>query len=94
MDYRSLSNQIFDAVNGYGTDEEKIKRIFKMLKTDSDFDALKDAYGVRQVSSGRGNFFVSNYEGDLVSTLRDEMDDSEIAELNQILTSNRISRTI
>ena len=94
MDYRSLSNQIFDAVDGYGTDNEKIKRIFKLLKTDSDYDALKAAYGIREVSSGRGNFFVSNYEGDLASTLRDEMTDSEIAELNQILTSNRISRTI
>jgi len=94
LDFRSLANQLFDAFDGYGTANKKVKDIFKLLKSNADYDALKAAYGVREVSSGTGNIFVSNYEGDLPSTLRNEMSKSEINELNQILTSNGITRAI
>lgn len=94
LDFRSLANQLFDAMDGYGTSNAVIKDIFKQIKTDADYDALKSAYGVREKSSGFGNIFVSNFEGDLPASLKDEMSKSEIAELNQILTSNRISRVI
>jgi hypothetical protein len=94
LDFRSLANQLFDAFDGYGTSVSKVKEIFKLLKSNADYDALKSAYGVREVSSGRGNIFVSNFEGDLPATLRDELDSDEVAEINQILTSNGISRTI
>lgn len=94
LDFRSLANQIFDACDGYGTSANKIKEIFKLLKSNADYDALKSAYGVREVSSGAGNIFVSNFEGDLAATLRDELRSGQLEELNQILTSNGISRTI
>ena len=94
LDFRSLANQLFDAFDGYGTSNSKIKEIFKLLKSNADYDALKSAYGVREVSSGRWNIFQSNFEGDLPATLRDELDSDEVAEINQILTSNGISRTI
>lgn len=94
LDFRSLANQLFDSFDGYGTDNDVVRRVFKMLKTDGDYDALKAAYGVREVSSGRFNIFVSDFEGDLPSTLRSELSAKEVAEINQILTSNRISRSI
>lgn len=94
LDFRSLANQLFDAFDGYGTSVSKVKEIFKLLKSNADYDALKAAYGVREVSSGRWNVFQSNFEGDLPATLRDELDSDEVSEINQILTSNGISRTI
>lgn len=94
LDFRSLANRLFDAFDGYGTSNDEVKEIFKLLKSDADYDALKAAYGVREVSSGTWNVFSSNFEGDLPATIHDEMSSSEIAELNQIMTSNGISRTI
>jgi len=94
LDYRSLANRLFDAFDGYGTDEDEIKVVFESLNSNADYDALKSAYGVREVSSGRGNIFVSNFEGDLPATLRDELDSSELAEVNQILSNKGINRTI
>lgn len=94
LDFRSLSNQLFDAFDGYGTSNDSVLDIFRMLKTDADFDALKAAYGVREISSGRGNIFSSNFEGDLQSTVRDEMTSKEIQSINDILASNNLSRRI
>ena len=94
LDYRSLANQLFDAFDGYGTAENKVKEIFKLLKSNADYDSLKAAYGVREVSSGTWNIFQSNFEGDLPATVKHELDDSELAEVNQILASNGITRTI
>lgn len=94
LDFRSLANQLFDAFDGYGTDNSKVKDVFKLIRSNSDFDALKAAYGVREISSGTWNVFQSNFEGDLPATLRDELDSDELAEVNQILTSNGVSRTI
>lgn len=94
LDFRSLANQLFDAFDGYGTDEDEVKVVFESLNSNADYDALKSAYGVREVSSGRGNIFVSNFEGDLAATLRNELDSSELAEVNQILSNKGINRTI
>lgn len=94
LDFRSLANQLFDAFDGYGTANDSVLDIFRMLKTDADFDALKAAYGVREISSGRGNIFSSNFEGDLPSTVRDEMSSKQIQSINDILASNNITRRI
>ena len=94
LDFRSLANQLFDAFDGYGTDEDEVKVVFQSLNSNADYDALKSAYGVREVSSGRGNIFVKNFEGDLAATLRNELDSSELAEVNQILSNKGINRTI
>lgn len=94
LDFRSLANQLFDAFDGFGTSNDSVLDIFRMLRTDADFDALKAAYGVREISSGRGNIFSSNFEGDLQSTVRDEMTSKEIQSINDILASNNLSRRI
>jgi ABC-type glycerol-3-phosphate transport system substrate-binding protein len=94
LDYRSLANQLFDAFDGYGTAENKVKEIFKLLKSNADYDSLKAAYGVREVSSGTWNIFQSNFEGDMPATVKHELDDNELAEVNQILASNGVTRTI
>lgn len=94
LDYRSLAKKIFDACDGYGTNEDRIVDVFKQLRNNADFDALTDAYGVREVSSGTGNIFQSNFKGDLSSTLRNELSSSWIDDINDELSSKGISRRI
>lgn len=94
LDYRALANEIFDACDGYGTGEDSIVAVFQQLRNNADFDALQDAYGVREVSSGTWNVFQTNFEGDLSSTLRDELSSSWISKINGILSSKGINRQI
>lgn len=94
LDFRALANQIFEACDGYGTDEVEIALVFNKLKNNADFDALYDAYGIREVSSGRGNIFQSNFVGDLSATLRNELGSSYIDNINKSLSSKGITRQI
>lgn len=94
IDYRSLAKKIFDACDGYGTSEDTIVDVFKQLRNNADFDALSNAYGVREVSSGTWNVFQSNFQGNLSSTLRNELSSSWIDDLNEILSSKGITRRV
>jgi hypothetical protein len=89
-----MANDIFNAMDGYGTDEDTILVIFQKVKTDSDFDALVRAFGSRTISSGSGNIFVSDFTGDLSSCLRDELSPSWIDDINAALQRNGVSRSI
>jgi hypothetical protein len=57
---RNLSDTLFDAMEGVGTDEEKVYNVFKGLKTASDFCALVNRY--------------SKDYGDLLEWLDDDFD--------------------
>jgi hypothetical protein len=89
-----IANDIFEAMDGYGTNEENIIDSFKKIKTNNDMDNLVSAFGTRTVSSGTGNIFVSDFTGNLVECLRDELDEDDISEINTILRNNRVSRSI
>lgn len=57
---RNLSDQLFDAMNGVGTDEEKVYQAFNALQTASDFCALVDRFNLDN--------------GDLLEWLDDDFD--------------------
>jgi hypothetical protein len=90
LSYRSLADALFEAMDGYGTNEDDIMGVFKNLRNQADFDALEQAFGSREISSGAGNIFSSNYKGRLVGALKDELDSSELADLNSLLRSKKI----
>jgi hypothetical protein len=46
------------------------------------------------LNCGTGNPFCSDFTGNLKECLRDELDDDEIAEVNDILRRNGVSRSI
>jgi hypothetical protein len=89
-----VANDIFDSMDGYGTDWDTIVSSFNKVKTDADFDALVVAFGTKTVNSGTGNIFVSNFTGDLIACLNDELDSSELEEINTILQKKGITKTI
>jgi len=92
LNYSEMADALFEAMDGYGTGNSTIETELKKLKSRSDWDALVIAYGTRTVSSGIGNIFVSDFTGTLPEALNDELDSSELADVNTIL--NKIGVTI
>lgn len=91
----SLINQdIFNAMDGYGTDEQGILDSFSKLKTNNDFDRLTSSFGVKTISSGAGNIFTSDFTGNLSQCLRNELSEYWITEINKTLASHNIQRSI
>jgi len=70
--------------NAFGTDEKAIYSAFALLKNDADFNKLVVAFGEQRKS-------FSFAKADLFGFISDELDDSEIAYLNNLLISKRLS---
>lgn len=91
---KKMADDIYDAMDGYGTDEDTILSTFEKIKTDADFDALVKAYGTRTLSSGAGNIFMSDYNGDLSGALHDELSSGWITDINNALQRNGVNRSV
>ena len=91
LPYAALSDDLFNAMNGYGTDESKIYEVLRLLKNKSQWDSLVNTYGVRKLSSGRGNVFNSDFNGNLPNSLKNELDSSELKTANSILSQIGVS---
>jgi len=91
---KKMADDIYEAMDGYGTDEDTIVSAFQRIKTDADFDALVQAYGTRSVSSGAGNIFMSDYNGDLSGALHDELSSGWITDINNALQRNGVNRSV
>lgn len=92
-----IANDLFEAMDDYGTDWDStigITTSFKKIKTNNDMDNLMSAFGTRTLNCGTGNIFCSDFTGNLKECLRDELDEDEISEVNAILRSNGVSRSI
>lgn len=86
----AFAEKLFTAMNGYGTDEDAILNVFSHLKTDGDFALVQAAYGIREVSSGYLNP-EPNYKGSLTGALANDLDNSYIRRINNILKTKKIS---
>ena len=89
-----MATDLFEAMDGYGTDYNTIFSNFQKIKTDADFDNLVTAFGTRTINSGTGNIFVDDFKGDLSACLVDELDSTELAQINEILAKNAVNRHI
>lgn len=74
-DAKSIANSIFTAMDGYGTDEVAILRQLVKLKNQADWLAVRAEWGVREISSGRGNP-EPNFKGTLEAALTSELGDT------------------
>ena len=87
---QKLADDIFDAMDGWQTDEQKVKDTFNLLRTQEDLDALVSAYGYRKLNSGIWG--VPDFSGDLVASLKDEHDNGEMYDINKILEDKGINK--
>ena len=91
LPYKLMADELFESMNGYGTSESKIYNILNRLQKNTDWNTLVTAYGTRKLSSGAGNIFVKDFNGNLPDSLRNELDNSEIKAVNQILSKIGVS---
>jgi hypothetical protein len=85
----ALANKLFQAMDGYGTDENSILSAFYSLRNNADFLALIAAFGTREISSGSWNP-EANFNGTLTAALANELDIDYIIKLNNILKAKKI----
>jgi hypothetical protein len=86
-----IANNLFDAMNGYGTSNDDIETELKKIQSKKEWDALVKAFGTRTISSGYWNVFQSDFTGGLVECLQDELDEAETNRANQILSRIGVS---
>lgn len=84
-----LANTLFQAMDGYNTDERAIYSVFVKVKNDADVLAIIKAYGIRELSSGKFNP-EPNLKGSLTEAFTSELNRNEIAQLNMILAKKAI----
>jgi len=84
------ANRLENAMFDIGTDENAIFEVFGSLRTNGDFIKLKQAFGVREYTGGYLPGFVSPDLG-LDGWIQQELDGSEISELNAILQRKGIT---
>lgn len=85
--YQIFAGQIWDAAhanNFTGTQEDEIYDVFKQMKTDTDISKLISAFGKKRM-------YLTFSDAPLKEWLQAEMDSSEIAKINSILQSNKIT---
>ena len=91
-----IANQMFTAMDGWGTNGGAIMTAFTRIKNDADWLAVKTAYDIREVSSGRGNP-EPNLNGTLVQAFASELGVNDIVwvnQINQLLAKRKINYKI
>lgn len=95
-----FSQQLVEAMSGCGTDEDSIHRVFKQLSNDADVAALIVQFGVRYyqhcawTSPIAFSIWEVNdqaYGGGLPTWFGYDLSDSDIEDINDILTSKGIT---
>lgn len=88
--YNSWANALFIAMDGFGSDENSIYNIFKLLKNNADLLQLIKAFGIREISSGKFNP-EPNVKGTLIQCITSELNAYEISKINSILDKSGIT---
>ena len=91
--FYAFANRLEQAMFDIGTDEDAIFQVFGSLNNNADFLALKSAFGVRNYTGG----FVPGFLSDDLSLdgwLQQELDSSEIAQINNSLANKGITYKI
>lgn len=91
--FLAWANRLEQAMFDVGTDEDAIFEIFSQLRNNTDFLTLKAAFGVRNYTGGFLPGMVSD-DLSLDGWIQQELDSSERAELNNILSQRGITYRI
>lgn len=94
VQYSTWANQLQEAFNGCGTSDQVWRNIFSKMKNDMDLALLMDSYGVRTIDECNWELNFGDFKGSLSETIVHELDDDEVNELNQLLSSNNLTMRI
>lgn len=81
--YRIWADNIRNAMFDLGTNEDTLYTVFRYLKNDLDFLALYASFGIRTYYT----FGIPNGDWNMSQWFEEELDSSEIAKLNAILSA-------
>lgn len=84
-----IANKLQTAFNGYGTDNKAILQLLGQIKNEFDLTNIRKFYGIRKISSGRGNI-APDFTGTLDQTIFEELSQKEIAAINLTLAKKGI----
>ena len=84
-----IANNLKTAMDGYGSDFDMILKNMVKVNNQIDLYAVIKAYGVRKISSGKGNPS-PDFEGTLGQTLAEELSGTELQALNGMLAKKGI----
>ena len=87
--YQEFANSLWQAMDGWGTDNDKIMSVMDKMKNDTDILKLIDIYGIRKISSGKGNPAPDLNDG-LTAAFGDELSSSEINKINKKFEDKKI----
>lgn len=90
--YTQMANQLFTLMSGYGSGATSMPAIFAKLMNNADMLKLIDAYGIRTLSSGKGNP-TPDFTGTLAASISDELDPLEIYQVNKVIKARGITIT-
>jgi len=86
-DFEGWANQLYQAMNGSGTNEQTIYAVLGNLKTKSDYYQLVKSFDVRQ----NEGTFSNNFSGTLSEWLTFELDTNELTKVREILKKINIT---
>jgi|TARA_B110000908_G_C10131979_1_gene392628 hypothetical protein len=84
--YKSLSGMLLNAMGGLGTDEPVISAVFLKMKNDLDLTELYKQFGTQMYLVGVRPLYL-----DLGQWIYQELNTSEISELNKTLEQNNLT---
>ena len=89
--YKKFADQIESALEGFTEEEDKVYAVWNQMKTTTDLDKLKQAFGSREIASGEGTIVLfKNGPFTLDQALIEYFDDEEFSALNFIMRKNNI----
>lgn len=88
LDYNQLATDLFNAMDGLGTNVTNVKSTIEEMRNQKDWDALKNAFGTRTISSG---YYFNSYKGNLKQCLTSELSSSDLNSIKDTLASKGIS---
>tara|TARA_R110000868_G_scaffold120986_1_gene321016 strand:- start:6967 stop:7476 length:510 start_codon:yes stop_codon:yes gene_type:complete len=91
---KQIANAIEFALDGYGTRDADLKRLFNNIKNNADFSGVNAAFGIRTIEAGRGTGWLSGNEKGTLTQVIKEADDSTITYINKHLQSKGIKYRI
>lgn len=91
--YLTKANQIFTAMDGWGTNVPSIVSVIGTLNNDADMLALIDAYGVKTLSSGKFNP-EPDFTGTMPSAFTSELNPLDTSMVNSALEKRKLKYRI
>lgn len=70
-DYQAEANKLYNAMNGFGTDDDAVEEVFNSIQNNVDFLKLKAAFGTRE-----GSTWQQWLDGDLNQAEKDAINQS------------------